>query len=34
MEFEWDHDKATANARKHGVAFAEVMTIETSDCPG
>jgi len=27
MEFEWDPDKAAANARKHGVAFTEAMTI-------
>lgn len=27
MEFEWDDDKAASNARKHGVAFAEAMTV-------
>lgn len=27
MEFEWDPDKAAANARRHGVEFAEAMTI-------
>jgi len=27
MEFEWDPDKATANAKKHGVEFAEAMTV-------
>jgi uncharacterized DUF497 family protein len=27
MEFEWDSPKATANARKHGVAFDEVATV-------
>ena len=27
MEFEWDREKAAANARKHGVAFSEAMTI-------
>jgi uncharacterized DUF497 family protein len=27
MEFEWDPDRAPANARKHGVAFTEAMTI-------
>lgn len=26
MEFEWDDAKADANARKHGVAFAEAAT--------
>ena len=23
MEYEWDHAKAAANLRKHGVAFAD-----------
>lgn len=27
MEFEWDPEKAAANARKHGVDFAEAMTV-------
>jgi uncharacterized DUF497 family protein len=27
VEFEWDSDKATANAEKHGVTFAEAMTV-------
>ena len=27
MEFEWDADKATSNLTKHGVAFAEAMTV-------
>lgn len=27
MEFEWDSPKATANARKHGVAFDEAATV-------
>lgn len=27
MEFDWDSPKATANARKHGVAFDEVATV-------
>ncbi len=27
MDFEWDHDKAAANAKKHGVEFTEAMTI-------
>ena len=27
MEFEWDQDKAESNLRKHGVAFAEAMTV-------
>ena len=26
MEFEWDPEKAAANAKKHGVDFAEAMT--------
>lgn len=27
MEFEWDPEKAAANAKKHGVEFAEAMTV-------
>src|SRR5947209_2377507 len=27
MDFEWDDDKAEANVRKHGVSFAEAMTV-------
>ena len=27
MEFEWDADKAAANADKHGVEFSEAMTL-------
>jgi uncharacterized DUF497 family protein len=27
MEFEWDPDKAAANAKKHAVEFSEAMTI-------
>ena len=27
MEFEWDAEKATSNLSKHGVSFAEAMTI-------
>ncbi|HKE86404.1 MAG TPA: BrnT family toxin [Vicinamibacterales bacterium] len=27
MEFEWDPDKATRNAKKHGVEFAEAVTV-------
>jgi uncharacterized DUF497 family protein len=27
MEFDWDSPKATANARKHGVAFDEAATV-------
>ena len=27
MEFEWDEDKASTNERKHGVTFAEAMTV-------
>jgi hypothetical protein len=27
VEFEWDPDKATANVKKHGVEFAEAMTV-------
>jgi uncharacterized protein len=27
VDFEWDSGKATANLEKHGVAFAEAMTV-------
>jgi hypothetical protein len=27
MRFEWDHDKAASNLRKHGVSFEEAMTV-------
>ena len=27
MEFEWDPEKAAVNVKKHGVEFAEAMTI-------
>jgi uncharacterized DUF497 family protein len=27
MNFEWDHKKATANVKKHGVTFQEAATI-------
>jgi uncharacterized DUF497 family protein len=27
MEFEWDADKAASNLSKHGVTFAEAMTV-------
>lgn len=27
MEFEWDPNKAASNLRKHGVRFAEAMTV-------
>jgi uncharacterized DUF497 family protein len=27
LEFEWDHDKAKRNIRKHGVSFEEAMTV-------
>ena len=27
MEFEWDPDKAAANAKKHGVDFVEATTV-------
>jgi len=27
MEFEWDPEKAAANAKKHGVEFSEAMTV-------
>ena len=31
MEFEWDPHKAAANLRKHGVRFAEAMTVFEDD---
>ena len=31
MDFEWDDDKADANERKHGVSFAEAMTVFADD---
>jgi uncharacterized DUF497 family protein len=31
MEFEWDPSKAVANLRKHGVRFAEAVTIFEDD---
>ena len=27
MEFEWDSDKAHSNIEKHGIGFAEAMTV-------
>lgn len=27
MEFEWDTDKAHSNVEKHGISFAEAMTV-------
>jgi len=27
VEFEWDRDKAAANVKKHGVEFAEAVTV-------
>jgi uncharacterized protein len=27
MEFEWDDEKAVSNLEKHGVSFAEAMTV-------
>ena len=27
LTFEWDHDKAKRNLRKHGVSFAEASTV-------
>lgn len=27
MDFEWDDAKAESNAEKHGVSFAEAMTV-------
>ena len=27
MEFEWDADKARTNVDRHGVAFAEALTV-------
>ena len=31
MEFEWDDDKAESNLRKHGVSFAEAMSVFADD---
>jgi uncharacterized protein len=31
VEFEWDSNKAVANLRKHGVRFAEAVTIFEDD---
>lgn len=31
MEFEWDPNKAASNLRKHGVRFAEAMTVFEDD---
>jgi len=31
VEFEWDRDKAASNLRKHGVRFAEAVTIFEDD---
>ena len=31
MEFEWDPNKAVANLRKHGVRFAEAVTVFQDD---
>ena len=27
MDFEWDTDKSESNVEKHGVSFAEAMTV-------
>jgi len=27
MRFEWDHEKATSNVKKHGVSFEEAVTV-------
>lgn len=27
MEFEWDSSKAESNVKKHGISFAEAMTV-------
>jgi uncharacterized DUF497 family protein len=32
MQFEWDHAKAKANERKHGVSFEEAASIFRGDC--
>jgi uncharacterized DUF497 family protein len=31
VEFEWDRNKAAGNLRKHGVRFAEAMTVFEDD---
>lgn len=31
MEFEWDHQKAAANGRKHGVTFQEAVEVFADD---
>ncbi len=31
MEFDWDPNKAASNLRKHGVRFAEAMTVFDDD---
>ena len=32
MEFEWDQSKASTNLRKHGVDFADAVTVLYDDC--
>ena len=31
VEYEWDHKKATANLRKHGIDFADAVTVLDDD---
>ncbi|QQS45176.1 MAG: BrnT family toxin [Acidobacteriota bacterium] len=31
MEYEWDHKKAATNLRKHGVDFADAVTVLDDD---
>ncbi|MBE8969194.1 BrnT family toxin [Nostocales cyanobacterium LEGE 12452] len=31
MAYQWDRDKATANLRKHGVDFADAVTVFSDD---
>lgn len=31
MDFEWDHQKAAANERKHGVTFQEAVEVFADD---
>lgn len=31
MQYEWDHEKATANEAKHGVYFSEAATVFIDD---
>ena len=31
MQYEWDHEKATANEAKHGVSFSEAATVFIDD---